>query len=129
MKILQSLGYAVPPVSFIGGNLLELVTKNDLKTQIRWMTEVSSCCLFVALLLFIYWFVVVYSLFCCVEEKRSRNVNQLDSKGHLLLLLLLLLFLLLKVKTMKKARRGYLMFRLMLFTGSIIKIEQQPVVS
>jgi glucan phosphoethanolaminetransferase (alkaline phosphatase superfamily) len=65
MKILQSLGYAVPPVSFIGGNLLELVTKNDLKTQIRWMTEVSSCWLFVVLLLFIYCFVVVYSLFCC----------------------------------------------------------------
>ncbi len=75
------------------------------------------CSLFIVLLLFTHCFVVV-------EEKRSRNVNQLDSKGHLLLLLLLLLFLLLKVKTMKKARRGYLMFRLMLFTGSIIKIGQ-----
>ena len=40
MQVLQALGYPVPPLSFIGGNLLELVTKNDLETQIRWMTEV-----------------------------------------------------------------------------------------
>jgi hypothetical protein len=25
MQVLQAMGYAVPPVSFIGGNLLELV--------------------------------------------------------------------------------------------------------
>jgi hypothetical protein len=26
MQVLQAMGYAVPPVSFIGGNLLELVS-------------------------------------------------------------------------------------------------------
>jgi hypothetical protein len=41
MQVLQSLGYAVPPVSFVGGNLIELATKNDLNTQLRWMTEVG----------------------------------------------------------------------------------------
>ena len=42
MQVLQGLGYSVPPVSFIGGNLLELVTKNDLNTQMKWMTEVRK---------------------------------------------------------------------------------------
>ena len=40
LQVLQALGYPGPPLSSIGGNLLELVTKNDLETQIRWMTEV-----------------------------------------------------------------------------------------
>ena len=119
MKILQSLGYAVPPVSFIGGNLLELVTKNDLKTQIRWMTEVSSCCLFVALLLFIYWFVVVYSLFCCCWRKTISKCKSVGFQRSLVVVIVVAVVFVVEGENYEN-----LMFRLMLFTVSKIKIGQ-----
>jgi len=42
MHVLQRLGYAVPPGNFVGGNLIELITTNDLDAQIEWMNKVYS---------------------------------------------------------------------------------------
>ena len=97
MQVLQAMGYGVPPVSFIGGNLLELVTKNDLETQIRWMTEVSwwLCCWFVCYCCGFRCCCDCWYMFLSTKNELEMQIRWMTEVSLTLLLFCLLLFCLL----------------------------------